>query len=127
MIKSGYSTMDKLKSTLVMNNELEEQKKIIYRIIKMFYKFSERKEEFKAAALASKHSGDKSMALEYLKVAKQFDLVMDAYKAGEKMDLNELPTVEAVISMLRHQTTEEQKQSEGNFFYFYCLDTFIPL
>ncbi|CAK1549613.1 unnamed protein product [Leptosia nina] len=70
-----------------------------------------RKEEFKAAALASKHAGDKTMALEYLKVVKQFDIVVDAYKSGQEMDLNELPTTEAIAAMVKGQRTEEQTQS----------------
>ncbi|XP_038209355.1 coiled-coil and C2 domain-containing protein 1-like isoform X2 [Zerene cesonia] len=72
-----------------------------------------RKEEFKAAALSSKHAGDKAMALEYLKVVKQFDIVVDAYKAGEAMDLNELPTPEAIAAAVRSQTSEEQVQNSA--------------
>ncbi|CAF4897270.1 unnamed protein product [Pieris macdunnoughi] len=76
-------------------------------------KILQRKEEFKAAALANKHADNKVMALEYLKVAKQFDIVLDAYKAGEEMDLNELPTVEAIAAMVGSQTTEDQTQAEA--------------
>ncbi|XP_059061811.1 coiled-coil and C2 domain-containing protein 1-like isoform X2 [Achroia grisella] len=66
-----------------------------------------RKEEFKAAALASKHAGDKTMALEYLKVVKQFDVVVDAYKSGQEMDLSELPTVEMIATAFKSQQKEE--------------------
>ncbi|CAH2105026.1 unnamed protein product [Euphydryas editha] len=68
-----------------------------------------RKEEFKAAALASKHAGEKAMALEYLKLVKQFDVVVDAYKAGQEMDLNELPTPEAIASAFREQNKEDDQ------------------
>lgn len=68
-----------------------------------------RKEEFKAAALASKRDGEKSLALEYLKVVKQFDLVIDAYKAGQEMDLNELPTPEAIASAFKEQNKEDSQ------------------
>ncbi|XP_045511696.1 coiled-coil and C2 domain-containing protein 1-like isoform X3 [Colias croceus] len=72
-----------------------------------------RKEEFKAAALASKHAGDKTMALEYLKVVKQFDIVVQAFQSGEAMDLNELPTPEAIAAAVRAQTSEEQVQNSA--------------
>ncbi|CAH0726304.1 unnamed protein product, partial [Brenthis ino] len=66
-----------------------------------------RKEEFKAAALASKHAGDKVLALEYLKVAKQFDIVIDAYKSGQDMDMSELPTPQMIASAFKNQQKEE--------------------
>ncbi|KAJ0181591.1 hypothetical protein K1T71_002313 [Dendrolimus kikuchii] len=69
-----------------------------------------RKTEFKAAALACKQSGDKALALEYLKVVKQFDVVVDAYKQGQEMDLNELPTPDMIAAAFRSQKTEEQTQ-----------------
>ncbi|XP_045538223.1 coiled-coil and C2 domain-containing protein 1-like isoform X2 [Papilio machaon] len=66
-----------------------------------------RKEEFKAAALSCKHSGDKALALEHLKVVKQFDLVLDAYRAGEEMNLNELPTPEVITAAFKSQQKGE--------------------
>ncbi|XP_046961608.1 coiled-coil and C2 domain-containing protein 1-like isoform X2 [Vanessa cardui] len=66
-----------------------------------------RQEEFKAAALASKHAGEKAMALEYLKVVKQFDIVVEAYKSGQEMDLTELPTPETIATAFREQQKEE--------------------
>ncbi|CAH2065984.1 unnamed protein product, partial [Iphiclides podalirius] len=66
-----------------------------------------RKEEFKAAALSCKHAGDKALALEHLKVVKQFDLVVEAYKAGEEMDLSELPTPEAIAAGFKSQQRVE--------------------
>ncbi|XP_034828473.1 coiled-coil and C2 domain-containing protein 1-like isoform X2 [Maniola hyperantus] len=68
-----------------------------------------RKEEFKAAALASKHAGDKTMALEYLKVAKQFEIVVQAYRSGQDMDLNELPTLEVITAAIKGQQKEENQ------------------
>ncbi|CAG9784668.1 unnamed protein product [Diatraea saccharalis] len=67
----------------------------------------QRKEEFKAAALSSKRSGDKAMAIEFMKVVKQFDLVVDAYKAGQEMDLAELPTPQAIEAAFKSQAKEE--------------------
>ncbi|XP_060800584.1 coiled-coil and C2 domain-containing protein 1-like isoform X2 [Amyelois transitella] len=73
-----------------------------------------RKEEFKAAALASKHAGDKTLALEYLKVVKQFDLVVDAYKAGQEMDLSELPTPEHIAAAATQGRQEEHTQNSND-------------
>ncbi|XP_061384026.1 coiled-coil and C2 domain-containing protein 1-like isoform X1 [Danaus plexippus] len=70
-----------------------------------------RKAEFKAAALSSKHSGDKTLALEYLKVVKQFDIVVEAYKSGQEMDLSELPTPEGIAAAVKGQKEEEQVQN----------------
>ncbi|RVE50325.1 hypothetical protein evm_004991 [Chilo suppressalis] len=69
----------------------------------------QRKEEFKAAALSSKRAGDKAMALEFLKVVKQFDLVVDAYKAGHEMDLSELPSPQGIEAAFRSQGKEESQ------------------
>ncbi|KAL0894441.1 hypothetical protein ABMA27_013043 [Loxostege sticticalis] len=69
-----------------------------------------RKEEFKAAALSAKRAGDKTLALEFLKVVKQFDMVVDAYKSGQEMDLNELPTPQMIEAALRNQKEESQTQ-----------------
>ncbi|KPI98531.1 hypothetical protein RR46_03683 [Papilio xuthus] len=66
-----------------------------------------RKEEFKAAALSCKQSGDKALALEHLKVVKQFDLVVQAYRAGEQMDLSELPTPEVIAAAFKSQQKGE--------------------
>ncbi|XP_048482730.1 coiled-coil and C2 domain-containing protein 1-like [Plutella xylostella] len=68
-----------------------------------------RKAEFKAAALAHKQT-DKPLALELLKVVKQFDMVLDAYNAGTEMDLGELPTPDAIIQGFRAQKTENEVQ-----------------
>ncbi|CAG5048343.1 unnamed protein product [Parnassius apollo] len=67
-----------------------------------------RKEEFKAAALSCKHAGDKALALEYLKVVKQFDVVVEAYKSGHDMDLSELPTPEAIAAAFKSPQKDEQ-------------------
>ncbi|KAL4710032.1 hypothetical protein ACJJTC_016010 [Scirpophaga incertulas] len=72
-----------------------------------------RKQEFKAAALSSKQSGDKELALELLKVSKQFDMVVDAYKSGQEMDLNELPTPQSIEAAFRSQGKEDN-QTQGS-------------
>ncbi|XP_063376006.1 coiled-coil and C2 domain-containing protein 1-like [Cydia fagiglandana] len=70
-----------------------------------------RKEEFRAAALAAKHI-DKQLALEYLKVVKQFDMVAEAWKSGQEMNLNELPTPEAIAAGFKAQQKGED-QTQG--------------
>ncbi|XP_075991909.1 lethal (2) giant discs 1 isoform X2 [Anticarsia gemmatalis] len=72
-----------------------------------------RQQEFKAAALSSKHAGDKALALEYLKVVKQFDIVVDAYKSGQDMDLNELPTPDMIAAAFKSQKTEDETQKSA--------------
>lgn len=86
------------------SNELSEEKQQGLQMI------LRRQQEFKAAALSSKHAGDKILALEYLKVVKQFDIVIDAYKSGQAMDLNELPTPEMIANAFKSQKTEDETQ-----------------
>lgn len=73
-----------------------------------------RKEDLKAAALSCKHSGDKPLALEYLKVVKQFDIVVEAYKSGQEMDLFELPTVEMVAEAFKDQRKAEGETQQSS-------------
>lgn len=61
------------------------------------------------------------MALEYLKVVKQFDIVVDAYKSGQEMDLNELPTPESIALALRQQKGEDQVQNSSGMLKFFTL------
>ncbi|XP_061708128.1 coiled-coil and C2 domain-containing protein 1-like isoform X2 [Cydia pomonella] len=70
-----------------------------------------RKKEFIAAARAAKPT-DMPLALEYLKVVKQFDVVADAWKSGQEMDLNELPTPEAIAAGFKAQQKGED-QTQG--------------
>ncbi|GBP32112.1 Coiled-coil and C2 domain-containing protein 1-like [Eumeta japonica] len=72
-----------------------------------------RKEEFKAAALTAKRVGEKTLAMEYLKVMKMFDVVLDAYKKGEEMDLNELPTPDAIATAFKSSSKEEEQSQKS--------------
>ncbi|KAG6465502.1 hypothetical protein O3G_MSEX015191, partial [Manduca sexta] len=72
-----------------------------------------RQAEFKAAALHCKRSGDKTLALEYLKTVKQFDTLVTAFKTTEEgmdFDLADLPTLETVAAAVRTPKTEEVTQ-----------------
>ncbi|KAJ8729687.1 hypothetical protein PYW08_001268 [Mythimna loreyi] len=69
-----------------------------------------RQAEFKAEALAAKKRNDKFMALGFMKVAKQFDTVIEAYNAGQAMNLEELPTVDVITSALEQDRVQQQQE-----------------
>uniref|UniRef100_A0A1B0G667 Coiled-coil and C2 domain-containing protein 1-like n=1 Tax=Glossina morsitans morsitans TaxID=37546 RepID=A0A1B0G667_GLOMM len=48
-------------------------------------------QEYKAAALQSKRAGDTAMALQFLKVVKQFDVVIKMCEDGQEVDLSDMP------------------------------------
>lgn len=50
-----------------------------------------RQTDYKAAALQSKRSGDISTALQFLKVVKQFDVVIKMCEDGQEVDLSDMP------------------------------------
>ncbi|XP_017032837.1 coiled-coil and C2 domain-containing protein 1-like isoform X1 [Drosophila kikkawai] len=50
-----------------------------------------RQNEYKAAALQSKRSGDTATALQFLKVVKQFDVVVKMCEDGQEVDLSDMP------------------------------------
>lgn len=50
-----------------------------------------RQKEYKEAALEAKRGGDKAAALQYVKIAKLFDQVLAAARAGEAVDLSDMP------------------------------------
>ncbi|XP_030384370.1 coiled-coil and C2 domain-containing protein 1-like isoform X2 [Scaptodrosophila lebanonensis] len=50
-----------------------------------------RQAEYKAAALEAKRSGDIPTALQFLKVVKQFDVVVKMCEEGQEVDLSDMP------------------------------------
>lgn len=54
-------------------------------------KLKRQQEKYKFAAVAWKKAGNKEQALEYVKTVKQFDIVIAAVAAGEKLDLSDMP------------------------------------
>ncbi|XP_014612252.1 PREDICTED: coiled-coil and C2 domain-containing protein 1-like isoform X2 [Polistes canadensis] len=50
-----------------------------------------RQQEYKVAALAWKKAGNMQEAMQYVKIAKQFDIVVAAINAGEAIDLSDMP------------------------------------
>lgn len=54
-------------------------------------KLKMQQQKYKTAAVAWKKAGNKEQALEYVKTVKQFDIVIAAVAAGEKLDLSDMP------------------------------------
>jgi len=54
-------------------------------------KLKVQQQKYKIAAVAWKKAGNKEQALEYVKTVKQFDIVIAAVAAGEKLDLSDMP------------------------------------
>ncbi|XP_072760741.1 coiled-coil and C2 domain-containing protein 1-like isoform X2 [Anoplolepis gracilipes] len=54
-------------------------------------KLKDQQQKYKTAAVAWKRTGNKEQALEYVKTVKQFDIVIAAVAAGEKLDLSDMP------------------------------------
>ncbi|KAG5864749.1 hypothetical protein JTB14_022624 [Gonioctena quinquepunctata] len=51
----------------------------------------ERQKEYKIAALKAKKAGDAKTAIEFVKIAKQFDAVIEAVQNGQEVDLSQMP------------------------------------
>ncbi|XP_035786204.1 coiled-coil and C2 domain-containing protein 1-like isoform X2 [Anopheles albimanus] len=60
---------------------------------------TERKLQYKQAAVMAKKAGDNVKALAYVKVLKQFDLVLAALEKGEEVDLSRMPPPPAELSI----------------------------
>ncbi|XP_030760407.1 coiled-coil and C2 domain-containing protein 1-like isoform X2 [Sitophilus oryzae] len=72
----------------------------------------ERQKSYKIAALQAKKSGNNEQALKYVKIAKQFDLVIEAVKNGQSVDLSDMPGPPGQDDPKpRIQENETQKQS----------------
>lgn len=72
----------------VQDNVEEKKKDIDSELLNMLV---ERQKEYKVAALKAKKSGDASTAVKFVKVAKQFDLVIEAVQSGQPVDLSKMP------------------------------------
>lgn len=55
--------------------------------------------EYKLAALTAKKNGDKAAALQYIKIVKVFDQVLTAARAGEAVDLSDMPPPPSQMSL----------------------------
>lgn len=75
---------------------------------------NKRKSEYKAAALKAKHLNDKTSALNYVKVAKQFEAVIAAVESGQPVDLSRMPgpPQESVAKTEESETQKEDPHPE---------------
>lgn len=74
--------------TVVQENVEKEKRNIDEELLKML---TERQKEYKIAALKAKKSGDPQTAMKFVKVAKQFEIVIEAVKNGQNVDLSDMP------------------------------------
>ncbi|XP_069677643.1 coiled-coil and C2 domain-containing protein 1-like isoform X2 [Periplaneta americana] len=75
----------------------------------------ERQNQYKTAALQAKRTGDNNLAIQYVRVAKQFDLVIGALEEGQPVDLSAMPPppsefTASVPTSSRGQKEENEKQ-----------------
>ena len=78
-------------TTSIENNTVEEPastKSIDEEALKLL---KDRQQEYKVAAIAWKRAGNMKEALQYLNIAKHFDIVITAVNAGETVDLSDMP------------------------------------
>ncbi|XP_029163018.1 LOW QUALITY PROTEIN: coiled-coil and C2 domain-containing protein 1-like [Nylanderia fulva] len=81
-------------------------------------KLKAQQQKYKTAAVAWKKAGNKEQALEYVKTIKQFDIVIAAVTAGEKLDLSDMPPTPTLPSSANiappaaaKEESETQKQA----------------
>lgn len=74
-----------------------------------------RQHEYKIAAIAWKKSGNVEEALQYVKIAKRFDMVIAALVAGNEIDLSDMPpspTMPSLTSMSPSPRPAEKEENE---------------
>ncbi|XP_019696185.1 coiled-coil and C2 domain-containing protein 1-like isoform X2 [Harpegnathos saltator] len=76
-------------------------------------KLKTQQQKYKIAAVAWKRTGNKEQAIEYAKIAKQFDIVIAAVAAGEKLDLSDMPPTPTLPSSTDTATSAEKEESEA--------------
>ncbi|XP_058461849.1 coiled-coil and C2 domain-containing protein 1-like isoform X2 [Malaya genurostris] len=63
---------------------------------------TERKNQYKAAALQAKKAGNTEKAIKYMKTVKQFDTVINALESGQEVDLSKMPPAPSDIEENLH-------------------------
>jgi len=82
----------------ISNNSNDDQMNISESVIDVTVdqealdKLKTQQQKYKTAAIAWKRVGNKEQALQYVKTVKQFDIVIAAVAAGEKLDLSDMPS-----------------------------------
>lgn len=72
---------------------------------------NQRKDEYKSAAIVAKKSGDTETALNYVKIVKQFEMVVKAVESGQEVDLSGMPGPPGPVDS---KTEENSIQSQEN-------------
>jgi len=75
-------------------------------------KLKTQQQKYKTAAIAWKKVGNKEQALQYVKTVKQFDIVIAAVAAGEKLDLSDMPSTPILPSPTNTATSAVKEESE---------------
>lgn len=75
-------------------------------------KLKTQQQKYKTAAVAWKRVGNKEQALEYVKTVKQFDIVIAAIAAGEKLDLSDMPPTPTLPSPVDATVLAAKEESE---------------
>ncbi|XP_018051284.1 PREDICTED: coiled-coil and C2 domain-containing protein 1-like isoform X1 [Atta colombica] len=73
-------------------------------------KLKKQQQKYKTAAVAWKRAGNKEQALQYVKIVKQFDIVIAAVAEGEKLDLSDMPPTPILPSPTSIITTPAAKE-----------------
>ncbi|XP_043513359.1 coiled-coil and C2 domain-containing protein 1-like isoform X5 [Frieseomelitta varia] len=108
-------------TTSIENNTVEEPaptKSIDEEALKLL---KDRQQEYKVAAIAWKRAGNMKEALQYLNIAKHFDIVITAVNAGETVDLSDMPaspnlpgSSTATPSSEKPEKTESETQGKSS-------------
>lgn len=75
-------------------------------------KLKTQQQKYKTAAIAWKRAGNKEQALQYVKSVKQFDIVIAAVAAGEKLDLSDMPSTPILPSPSNTAIPAAKEESE---------------
>ncbi|CAG9825315.1 unnamed protein product [Phaedon cochleariae] len=73
---------------------------------------SDRQKEYKVAALRAKKSDDGETAIKFVRIAKQFDLVIEAVQNGQPVDLSKMPGPPGEAPTRTEPKTEENNMQQ---------------
>jgi len=110
--------MDVSETITIPNTSNDDQKNISESVIDVTVdqealdKLKTQQQKYKTAAIAWKRVGNKEQALEYVKTVKQFDIVIAAVAAGEKLDLSDMPSTPILPSPTSTATPAVKEESE---------------
>lgn len=86
------TTLPEVDTTVTQENDTAEELTLTKGIDEEALKLlKDRQQEYKIAAIAWKRAGNMKEALQYLNIAKHFDIVISAVNAGETVDLSDMP------------------------------------